>query len=100
MACNKSCTTCNTILDKDNYKIHRSVCKNCYKKRKKSKNISLIQNQQPKIDTVNNNNRSTLLVRPSLPGKTYLMLKILSPTPNRDNYIITKSPLEQYSTKN
>ena len=48
------------------------------------------------IDNVNNNNR-TLLVGPSFSGKTYLMLKILSRIPNRDIYIITKSPPEQYT---
>ena len=48
------------------------------------------------IDNVNNNNR-TLLVGPSFSGKTYLMLKILSRIPERDIYIITKSPPEQYS---
>ena len=43
------------------------------------------------------NNNRTLLVGPSFSGKTYLMLKILSRIPNRDIYIITKSPPEQYS---
>ena len=42
-------------------------------------------------------NNETVLVRPSLLGKTQLMLKILSRLPNRDFYIITKSPSEQYS---
>ena len=37
------------------------------------------------------------MVGPSFPGKTYLMLKILSRISDRDVYIITKSPLEQYS---
>ena len=38
-----------------------------------------------------------LLVGPSFLGKAYLMIKILSRLPNRDIYIITKSPPEQYS---
>ena len=37
------------------------------------------------------------MVGPSFSGKTYLMLKILSRIPDRDIYIITKSPPEQYS---
>ena len=50
------------------------------------------------IDNVNNNNNNrTLLVGPSFSGKTYLMLKILSRISDRDIYIITKSPPEQYS---
>ena len=39
----------------------------------------------------------TVLVRPFFAGKTYLMLKSLSRTLNRDFYIITKSPPEQFS---
>ena len=54
--------------------------------------------EKPIIDNVNNNNNNrTLLVGPSFSGKTYLMFKILSRIPNRDIYIITKSPPEQYS---
>ena len=62
---NKNCSACNIKLDKDKYQKHRTVCKNCYdrKKRKNSDN-TLIQKQQPKINNVNknNNNRSTFLV--------------------------------------
>ena len=55
--------------------------------------------EKTKIDIVNTNNinNRTLLVGPSFSGKTYLMLKILSRISNRDIYIITKSPPEQYS---
>ena len=48
-----------------------------------------------KINT-NNNNR-TPLVGPFFSGKTYLMLQILSRTSDRDIFIFTKSPPEQYS---
>ena len=37
------------------------------------------------------------MVGPSFSGKTYLMLEILSRIPDRDIYIITKSPPEQRS---
>ena len=53
-----------------------------------------------KIDDVNsnyNNNIQILLVGPSFAGKMFLMLKIFSRIPYGDFYIITKSPLEQYS---
>ena len=53
--------------------------------------------QQSIIENVNNNNNRTLLVGPSFSGKTYLMLKILSRISDRDIYIITKSPPEQYT---
>ena len=55
-----------------------------------------MQNQQPKIDNVNNNNRTPLVV-PSFSGKTYLMLKIFSRIPDRDIYVVTNSPPDQYS---
>ena len=37
------------------------------------------------------------MIGPSFSGKTYLMLKILSSISDRDIYIITKSPPEQYT---
>ena len=42
------------------------------------------------VDNVDHNNRTTLLFGPSFSGKTYLMFKILSRTPIRDIYKITK----------
>ena len=87
---NKNCSACNITLDINNYKKDRTVCKDCYNKKKRKNNVI----QQPKIENDNNNNR-TLLVGPSFSGKTYLMIKILSRIPNRDVYIITKSPPEQ-----
>ena len=64
---------------------------------KNKNNDTLIQNQQPKTENVNNNNHPTLLVGPSLSGKSYFLIKLLSRIPDRDIYIITKSPHEQYS---
>ena len=52
--------------------------------------------EKTNIDNINNNNR-TILVGPPFSDKTYLMLQILSRMPDRDIYIITKSPHEQYS---
>ena len=89
---NKNCSACNIKLDINNYKKDRTVCKDCYNKKKRKNNVI----QQPKNENDNNNNRS-LMVGPSFSGKTYLMLKILSRIPNRDIYIITKSPPEQYT---
>ena len=84
---NKNCSACNIKLDINNYKKDRTVCKDCYNKKKRKNNLI----QQPKIENDNNSDR-TLLVGPSFSGKTYLMLKILSRIPDRDIYIITKSP--------
>ena len=90
---NKNCSACNIKLDINNYKKDRTVCKDCYYKKKKNK---ITISHQPKNEKDNNNNR-TLLVGPSFSGKTYLMLKILSRISDRDIYIITKSPPEQNS---
>ena len=96
---NKNCSACNIKLDINNYKKDRTVCKECYNRKKRK--INFVQNKittsdrQPKIE--NNNNNRTLLVGPSFSGKTYLMLKILSRMSDRDIYIITKSPSEQYT---
>ena len=96
---NKNCSVCNIKLDINIYKKDRTVCRDCYNKKKRKNNLSqneiTISHQQPKIE--NNNNNRTLLVGPSFSGKTYLMLKILSRISDRVIYIITKSPPEQYT---
>ena len=93
---NKNCSVCNIKLDINNYKKDRTVCRDCYNK-KKRKNKITISHQKPIIGDGNNNNNRTLLVGPSFSGKTYLMLKVLSRMIDRDIYIITKSPPEQYT---
>ena len=91
---NKNCSACNIKLDINNYKKDRTVCKDCYNKKKRRNNLI----RQPKIENENDiNNNGTLLVGSSFAGKTYLMLKILSRMIDRDIYIITKSPPEQYT---
>ena len=100
---NKNCSACNIKLDINNYKKDRTVCRDCYNKKKGKININtlppneMIENvNTPQQSNFENNNR-TLLVGPSFSGKTYLMLKILSRILDRDIYIITKSPPEQYT---
>ena len=91
---NKNCSACNIKLNINNYKKIRTVCRNCYNKKKRKNNLF----QQPKTENGNDiNNNRTLLVGPSFSGKTHLMLKTLSRIPNRGIYIITKSPPEQYT---
>ena len=97
---NKNCSACNIKLDINKYKKDRTVCRDCYNKKKRKNN--LVQNEitishQLKIENGNNNNNRTLLIGPSFSGKTYLMLKILSRISDRDVYIITKSPPGQYT---
>ena len=88
---NQNCNACNIKLFINFYQKDRTVCKDCYNKKKRKNN--LIRNklttspQQPKIENgKNNKNDRTLLVGPSFSGKTYMMLKIPSRIPNRDNH--------------
>ena len=99
---NKNCSICNIKLDINNYKKDKTVCKDSYNKKKRKnklvRNEITISDQQAKIENGNNiNNNRTLLVGPSFSGKTYFILKTLSRIPDRDIYVITKSPPEQYT---
>ena len=99
---NRKCSACNIKLNINNYKKDRTVGKDCYNKKNRKNNLIQYKittsPQQTKIENGNNNkNNRTLLVGPSFSGKTYLMLKILSRMSDRDNYINTKSPPEQYN---
>ena len=66
----------------------RIACKCCYNKnRRKNNNNTIIQNQQPKIDNINNNDNNPsvsayekhrcVIIGPSNVGKTLYMLKML-----------------------
>ena len=61
---NKNFYVCNIKLDKNSYKKDRTVCRDCYNKKKRKNN--LVQNeitnshQQPIIENGNNNNRTLL----------------------------------------
>ena len=95
---NKNCSACNIKLDINKYKKDRTVCRDCYNEKKRKNKITISHHQQqPIIENGNYNNNRTLLVGPSFSGKTYLMLKILSRISDRDIYVITKSPPEQYT---
>ena len=98
----KNFSVCNIKLDINKYKKDRILCMDCYNEKLRKNN--LIQNEitffhhKPTIENGNNiNNNRTLLVGPSFSGTTYLRLKNLSRIPDRDFYIITKSPPEQYT---
>ena len=108
------------MIDTIIYKKNRTVCKSCYNrkknKRKNNDNNTLIQNQQPKIENVNNNkknfdNRSVstfenhgyVVIGPRNVGKTYYMLKTLQKIgKKRPIHIITTSPnhYPNYKTSN
>ena len=103
------------MIDNDNYKKDRSVCKTCYNKNKrKNNNITLPPNkiitacQQPSFENVNKKvstyeNHRHVVIGPSNVGKTYYMLKILEKIDNkRPIHIITRSPNQypNYKTSN
>ena len=106
---NRNCSACNILIDINNYKKDRTVCKTCYNK-KKRKNIT--SHQQPNIENVNNNNnnivsnfenRANVIIGPRNVGKTYYMLKVLEKISNqRPIHTITRSPNQypNYKTSN
>ena len=92
------------MIDENNYKKDRTVCKTCYNKNKRKnplveKEINTTL-QQPKIDIVNKiinvpkfENRANIIIGPRNVGKTYYMLKVLKKIGNkRPIHIITRSP--------
>ena len=108
---NRSCTACNIMIDINNYKKDRTVCKTCYNKNKrKNNNIILTPNDlkttsnklDKNIENVNNNNndivssyenRANVIIGPRNVGKTYYMLKMLGKIGSkRPIHIITRSP--------
>ena len=105
---NRNCSACNIIIDINNYKKDRTVCKSCYNINKiKNNNIVLTPNKN--IENVDNNNnkdnnpnlssyenRANVVIGPRNVGKTYYMLKVLEKLGNkRPINIITRSP-DQY----
>ena len=103
----KNCTVCNIMIDEDNCKKDRNICKNCYNKNRKKYTInetkrktddSVRNIEKPKIDNVNKNvstyeNHRHVIIGPSNVGKTYYMLKVLEKIGNqRPIHIITRSP--------
>ena len=77
------------MIDINNYKKDRTVCKTCYSKNKRRNNIDKIPTkkintsyQQPNIENVDNNtstneNRANVVIGARNVGKTYYMLKVL-----------------------
>ena len=99
------CNTCNIEIDENNYLKDRTVCRSCYNKnRRKNNNNTKIQNQQPKLDKVNNNNDNNpkvstsenhayVVIGPRNVANTYYVLKMLEKIGNqRPIHIITRSP--------
>ena len=97
------------MIDINNYKKDRTICKTCYNKNKRRNIINTLppnknntSYQQPNIENVKNNvstyeNRRQVIIGPSNVGKTYYMLKVLAKTGDqRPIHIKTRSP-NQYS---
>ena len=109
---NRICITCNIEIDESNYLKDRSVCKNCYNKKrrknhqpengdkkKREYDDSVDNIEKPKISNVNLKinvpkceNHRHVVVGPGNVGKTYYMLKILETIGNkRPIHIIIRS---------
>ena len=118
---NRSCTACNIMIDINNYKKDRTVCKTCYNiSKRKNNNIILTPNDlkttsnklDKNIENVNNNNndivssyenRANVVIGGRNLGKTFYMLKVLEKIGNqRPIHIITRSPNQypNYKTSN
>ena len=93
------------MIDINNYKKDRTVCKTCYNKNKRKNNFDKLPTkkintsyQQPDIENVNNKvsdfeNHRHVIIGPSNVGKTYYMLKVLEKISNkRPIHITTRSP--------
>ena len=107
---NRNCTACNIMIDINNYKKDRTVCRDCYNKNKRKNNFNTLppnknntSYQQPNIENVkhkHNNpnlstyeNRANVVIGPRNVGKTNYMLKVLEKIANqRPIHIITRSP--------
>ena len=109
---NQISNTCNIEINENNYLKDRTVCRSCYNnKRRKNNNNTLIQNQQPKIENVNDNSpnvstyekHASVVFGPRNVSKIYYLLKVLEKRGNKkDNQIITRSPNQypNYKTSN
>ena len=67
---NKNCSACNIKLDINNYMKDRTVCKDCYNKKKSD--IEKVNNKVSEFE-----NHRHVIIGPSNVGKTYYMLKVL-----------------------
>ena len=93
------------MIDINNYKKDRTVCKNCYNKNKRKNNFNTLppnknntSYQQPDIE-----NHRHVIIGPSNVDKTYYMLKVLEKIGcQRSVHIITRSPNQNpnYKTSN
>ena len=116
---NGNCSACNILIDINNYKKDRTVCKTCYNNNKRKNNIITISpnkintsHQQPNIENVNKNNNDIVstyenhiyvVIGPGNVGKTFYMLKVLEKIGDkRPIHIITRSPNQyrNYKTSN
>ena len=99
---------CITNIDENNNLKDRTVCKCCYNENRRKNNYNtLIQNQQPKTDKINNNNDNNpnvsthekhayVVIGPKNVGKTYYMLKMLEKIGNQRLIYIFTRYLDQY----
>ena len=111
---NRNCTACNIMIDINNYKKDRTVCKTCYNKNKRKNNIDTLppnKNNKENVDKNKDNNpnlatyenRANVIIGPRNVGKTFYMLKILEKIGNkRPIHIITRLPNQypNYKTNN
>ena len=110
---NRNCTACNIMIDINNYKKDRTVCKTYYNKNKRKNNLKTTPNKTVEnIENVKNNNNDIVstyenhrhvVIGPCNVGKTCYLLKLLEKIGNqRPIHIIIRSPNQypNYKTSN
>ena len=72
------------MIDINNYKKDRTVCKSCYNRNKRKNNNIILTPNNENVNNNNNNgivstyeNRATVVIGPKNVGKTFYMLKVL-----------------------
>ena len=101
------------MIDKNNYKKDRTVCKTCYYKNKRKNNIKTLppiknignvnKNEDNNPDVLTYENHRHVIIGPFNVGKTYYMLKVIEKRgDHRPIHTITRSPNQypNYKTNN
>ena len=111
---NRNCTECNIMIDINNYKKDRTICKSCYNINKRKNNVNFLppnknntSYQQPNFENVDKNkdnkpnlstyeSRANVVIGPRNVGKTYYMLQVLEKISDKRSINITTRSPNQY----
>ena len=89
----KKCTAYDIKTNEGKNKIHRTVCKRCYNKRKRKNNINSVPEEQNNDNSASfsaNENHRNVMNGPSNSDKSYYMLKKRKGGNKKPIHIITR----------